>query len=87
MTNIVHFTNPCTTDHGQKMIVCSCCGRRIPSYPDADARDYLEITKNWGYFSRKDGEIHHFYICEDCYDAWLKTFAGKVEVTENTELL
>ena len=73
MANIVHITNPCTTDHGQRMIACSCCGRRIPSYPDADAR--------------KDGEIHHFYICEDCYDAWLKIFAGKVEVTENTELL
>ena len=68
-------------------IICNCCGKEIHTEPMADREEYLKVTKEWGYFSRKDGEIHHFYICEDCYDAWLKTFAGKVEVTENTELL
>lgn len=87
MTNNAHSLHSETTNHAQVMPVCSCCGRRIPVYPSLEAQDYLEITKQWGYFSQKDGETHHFYICESCYDAWIASFAGKVEISEETELL
>ena len=87
MAHIIRFTNRCTEQKEQNRITCGCCGREIPAYPSRNARDYLEITKKWGYFSKKDGETHHFYLCEDCYDRWLETFAGPVEISEDTELL
>lgn len=74
-------------DGVQHRAVCNCCGRPIPAYPSPEAAECMEITQKWGYFSGKDGETHHFYICETCYDAWIATFAIAPEVTEDTELV
>lgn len=76
------------TDGMRHTLVCNCCGHKIPAYPSPDARECVEITKKWGYFSdNKDGETHRFHICESCYDAWIATFAVAPEVTEDTELV
>ena len=34
------------------------------------------LEKQWGYFSKKDGENHVLDICEACYDKWRSSFAG-----------
>ena len=39
------------------------------------------------FFSEKDGEIHHFDLCESCYDDWVNQFKIAVEVEEQTEYL
>ena len=34
----------------------------------------LTVEKRWGYFSHKDGELHRFDICEECYDTQIASF-------------
>ena len=47
----------------------------------------ISVNHQWDYFSEKDGEIHRFDLCEECYDAVISQFAIPAEVEENTELL
>ena len=35
---------------------CNCCGKKIKTEQGICKEDVLEIAKNWGYFSEKDGE-------------------------------
>lgn len=80
-------------------IRCNKCGKLIMDRNHAladrtntgsitkEPADYLKITKEWGYFSKKDLEIHEFNLCEDCYDAWIQSFQIPVRVRENREVL
>ena len=70
-----------------QIIYCNCCGKQIILEPKEKREDYLFVQKEWGFFSGKDGEIHHFRICEACYDRWTAQFAVPVCVKEQTELL
>ena len=38
-------------------------------------------------FSEKDGEVHHFDLCEECYDEVTGEFRVAVEVEEEIEML
>ena len=38
-------------------------------------------------FFRKDGEIHHFDLCEDCYNEVTAEFRVPVDVEDEIELL
>jgi len=71
----------------QEPVVCSCCGRPIAAYPCEHPEEYLHIQQRWGYFSRKDGELHRFYVCEACYDQWVAGFAVAPTVETASELL
>ncbi len=67
----------------RKERICNGCGRPV-IFPQEEG---LAVTKTWGYFSRKDGERHSFFLCEDCYDKLAAGFAVPVEIREETELL
>ena len=41
----------------------------------------------WDYFSEKDGEVHHFDLCEECYDGVTREFLIEADKEERTELL
>ena len=61
-------------------IICNKCGKEIlvkNGIPEADA---LTVQKRWGYFSGKDNEVHHFDLCEACYDEWIAGFQIPVEI-------
>ena len=47
----------------------------------------FSVDQEWGYFSEKDGEVHHFDLCESCYDELVGGFRIPVDVEEQTELL
>lgn len=47
---------------------CNCCGREIKG------EDFLEVEKQWGYFSSKDGVTECFDLCEECYDKLVSGF-------------
>ena len=47
----------------------------------------IGIDHAWDYFSEKDGQIHHFDLCEDCYDEMISGFKLPVETEEQLELL
>ena len=76
-----------TMDKKVHEIYCNSCGKKIETTDNIKREDYLSIKKEWGYFSKKDGEIHSIFLCESCYDIWTKQFKLPVKVEEQTELL
>ena len=54
--------------------ICNKCGKEISQ------GDVLSVDKRWGYFSDKDNEVHHFDLCETCYDEIILGFQIPVEV-------
>ena len=68
-------------------IECNKCGRVIPVVEGVPQEDVLTVDKQWGYFSEKDGEVHHFDLCEECYDRAVAEFAIPVDVEESLEYL
>ena len=66
---------------------CNCCGKKIKTEREIQKEDVLEIRKDWGYFSGKDGERHCFLVCEACYDKWIADFVVPPAVEERTEFL
>ena len=68
-------------------VVCNKCGREL-KVENGDLREgCFSADAVFGYFSRKDGTVHHFDICEDCYDLMVAQFALPVEEDTATELL
>ena len=55
-------------------IVCNKCGKEIA------VGDVLSVDKRWNYFSDKDNEVHHFDLCEACYDELVAGFQFPVEI-------
>lgn len=68
-------------------VICNRCGMTIRPQGGLSYSEYVEVSKSWGYFSRKDGEDHRFDLCEACYDAWISEFQIPVSVEERTELV
>ena len=66
----------------KKIQRCNGCGKVIRWEQDMLQEGVLEIEQTWGYFSGKDGEIHSFCLCEDCYDRIRETFVIPVKVQE-----
>lgn len=66
-------------------IVCNMCGKEIEIKNGIPGEDVLSVEKQWGYFSGKDGENHHFDLCEACYDRLTETFKLPVEREQETE--
>ena len=71
----------------EKKIMCNCCGKTIGTEKDLPKQDYLYIKKEWGYFSKKDGKIQEFRLCEECYDEWIRSFRIPVRSIEATEFV
>ena len=68
-------------------IVCHKCGTVYVVEHAVAKKDFLYIEKDWGYFSKKDGEHHSLVLCEACYDRFIKTLMIPPVITERTEYL
>ncbi|GMQ60141.1 hypothetical protein AN1V17_45410 [Vallitalea sediminicola] len=55
-------------------VYCNKCGKLIYNEESKEKVDYINITKEWGYFSNKDMETHSFDLCEECYDKLINNF-------------
>lgn len=55
-------------DMENQKVICNKCGRELKSENGILHEDGLFVTKDWGYFSKKDLQIDTFTLCEDCYD-------------------
>ena len=60
--------------------ICNCCGRVL------EQEEYINIEKQWGYFSKKDTKMHSFVLCEECYDKMISRFVIPPIVTDVVEL-
>lgn len=68
-------------------VCCNLCGRELEHHGEVLLEDYIEITKQWGYFSNHDLEIHKFNICESCYNKLESIFRIPVTVGKVKEVL
>lgn len=68
-------------------VCCNACGRELAMQQGILREDALVVKKSWGYFSRKDLEVHEFVICEECYDRMVADFRKPVSVSPKREVL
>ncbi len=67
--------------------VCNKCGKKFSKVNDIYREDFLEVTKDWGFFSTKDGKTYRFAICEDCCENLIKSFQVPADIVDTTELV
>lgn len=68
-------------------MLCNGCGRKIAVKEGIVREGTISVDHIWDFFSEKDGEIHHFDLCEECYDEIVLQFRIPVDVEEQIELL
>ncbi len=71
----------------KKPICCNSCGKMIVIENGIMKEDAFEATKEWGYFSKRDMEVHHFNLCEECYEQITAQFKIPVRVDKKLEVL
>ena len=71
----------------QQKIRCNQCGRVLHMEKGILKEDALIVKKEWGYFSKKDLEVHEFVLCESCYDKWIQNFIIPVRMSDKKEAL
>jgi Fe2+ or Zn2+ uptake regulation protein len=72
---------------GEVSLFCNCCGKMLKVENGILKEDAFEATKEWGYFSEKDMEVHHFNLCEECYDKLISQFKIPVKINKKLEAL
>ncbi len=72
---------------GEDPICCNSCGKVLKVENGIMKEDAFEATKEWGYFSRRDMEVHHFNLCEECYDKMISKFMIPIEIRKKLEVL
>lgn len=72
---------------GDIPIYCNSCGKELKRENGILMEDAFEAIKEWGYFSNRDTQVHHFNLCEDCYDRLISGFRIPVEVKKKVEVL
>lgn len=68
-------------------VFCNKCGREILVENGIVKEGIYESKNEWGYFSRKDREIHSFDICEECYNKIISEFIIPIDIDEKKEVL
>ena len=66
---------------------CNCCKKSLKIQNGIITEGVFSVEYAFGYFRKKDEEIHKFDLCEECYDEWTKTFQIAPDIVNNTELL
>ncbi len=72
---------------GDNPICCNSCGKVMKVENGILKEDAFEATKEWGYFSNRDMEVHQFNLCEECYDKITSKFVIPVEIRKKREAL
>lgn len=68
-------------------VICNHCKKELRLENGIIKEGVFSVNQEFGYFSKKDGEVHSFDLCEACYDAMVKQFEIPVEISTKTELL
>lgn len=68
-------------------VKCNMCEKELEIHKGILAEGALLIDYEWNYFSNKDGEIHSFDLCEECYDNLIKNLKIPVDIEKRTELM
>ncbi len=76
-----------SNNSGDMHIYCNSCGKELKCENGILKEDAFEATKEWGYFSDWDTQIHRFNLCEKCYKEIISKFQIPVEVREKLEVM
>ena len=68
-------------------VICNNCVKKLVVDKGIIREGAVAFDHAWDYFSEKDGQVHHFDLCEECYDAITAEFKIPVDVEEQLELL
>lgn len=68
-------------------VICNCCGKKLVVSGGILREGGFMVDHAWDFFSEKDGEVHHWDLCEECYDEMIRQFRIAPDVEEQTELL
>lgn len=68
-------------------VVCNGCGKKLVVERGILREGGFAVNYPWDYFSEKDGEIHHWDLCEDCYDSLIHQFVIAPEIEEAVEFM
>lgn len=68
-------------------IYCNKCGHEIKVINEIPHEDYVVVSKEWGYFSNKDGKTQKFVLCEACVEKLEREFAIPAIWKDTTEML
>ncbi len=71
----------------KSIVICNKCGKKVESLTGIFKEDFCEVRKEWGYFSKKDMEVHKFNLCESCYDRLIEGFEVPILIEEKSEAL
>ncbi len=66
---------------------CNSCGKVLKVENGILKEAVFEATNEWGYFSKRDTEVHHFNLCEECYEKMIAEFKIPVEIRKKLEIL
>ena len=58
-------------------VICNRCGRKLAVRNGIVREGVFSSDHAWDFFSEKDGEVHHFDLCEECYDEVTGEFRGR----------
>lgn len=68
-------------------IFCNQCGKELKLKEEIVREGYFSADVTFGYFSNKDGLRHRWDLCEECYDALIRSFQIPVEESERNEMV
>lgn len=68
-------------------VYCNVCGKTMVVERGILKEDMVEVSKEWGYFSKRDLEVHKFHICENCYEEMISSFKIPIEIISKSEVL
>lgn len=68
-------------------VVCNCCGKKLVVESGILREGAISVQHTWDFFSEKDGEVHQWDLCEDCYDNFINQFRIEPEIEEQVEFI
>ena len=68
-------------------VICNGCGKKLVVERGILREGGFSVNYPWDYFSEKDGEVHHWDLCEACYDRLIRQFRIAPEIEEAVEFI
>lgn len=68
-------------------VICNCCGKKLIVENGIVREGVIMVDHAWDFFSEKDGDIHHWDMCEACYDLMTSQFRLPVDAEEQVEFI
>lgn len=70
-----------------KTVICNGCGKKLIVESGILREGACQVKLAWDFFSEKDGEIHRWDLCEECYDRLVEQFLIAPDVEEQVEFI